>query len=66
MLEWSDWSCIAVERTSRSPSRFLFADPDSHPAMLELDAEDDGRYDTVTLPAFSTWSLVWLPDPGGR
>jgi hypothetical protein len=34
--------------------------------MLELDAEDDGRYDTVTLPAFSTWALVWLPDPGER
>ena len=57
---------LAVERTSRNPARFLFADPDSHPAMLELDAEDDGRYDTVTLPAFSTWALVWLPDPGER
>jgi hypothetical protein len=55
---------VSVERTSRSPGRFLFAEPDAHPAMLELDTEDDGRYETVTLPAFSTWAIVWLPDPG--
>jgi dextranase len=53
---------VSVERTSRSPGRFLFAEPDAHPAMLELHAEDDGRYETVTLPAFSTWAIIWLPD----
>jgi hypothetical protein len=48
------------------PGRFLFAEPDSHPAMVELDAGDDGRYDSVALPAFSTWALVWMPDRSER
>lgn len=57
---------LSVERVSRGPSRFLFADPDAHPDMLELEPGHDGRYDTVALPAFSTWAIVWLPEAGGR
>jgi dextranase len=57
---------LSVERASREPGRFLFADPDDQPGMLPLELEHDGRYDTVTLPAFRTWALVWLPDAGPR
>ena len=57
---------LSVERSSRKPGRFLYADPDEQPGMLALEAEYDGRYDTVKLPAFRTWALVWLPDAGAR
>ena len=52
---------LSVERSSGRP-RFLFASPDDQPALLELEGEFDGRYDTVLLPAFSTWGLLWVPD----
>jgi hypothetical protein len=57
---------VAIERTRREPGRFLFADPDARRQMLELESEHDGRYDTVTLPAFRTWALVWVPEPATR
>jgi len=57
---------LSVERSSREQGRFLYADPDEQPGMLALEPEHDGRYDTVTLPAFKTWALVWLPDAGAR
>jgi dextranase len=53
---------LAVERRFGAPSRFLFASPDEQPAMLALDGSSDGRYDTVELPTFSTWAIVWIPD----
>jgi dextranase len=57
---------VSLERSTASAPRFLFADPDGRPALVELAAEYDGRYDTLTLPPFSTWALVWIPDAGGR
>ncbi len=57
---------LSVERSSREQGRFLYADPDEQPGMLALEPEHDGRYDTVTLPAFRTWAFVWLPDAGAR
>jgi dextranase len=53
---------LSVERTARRPPRFLFADPDDRPALLELAGEFDGRYDSVELPPFRTWAIVWIPD----
>ena len=57
---------LSLERSTRSAERFLFADPDDQPALIELPVESDGRYDTVTLPSFSTWALVWIPQTGGQ
>ena len=37
---------LSVERSSGRP-RFLFASPDDQPALLELEGEFEGRYDTV-------------------
>ncbi|MDE3026394.1 MAG: hypothetical protein KGI93_12585, partial [Acidobacteriota bacterium] len=54
---------VSVERSGRTTAvRFLFADPDGNPEMKALVPESDGRYDTVSLPAFSTWAILWLPD----
>ena len=52
---------LTVERSDSRPPRFLFADPDEQPGLRELRATFDGRNDTVTLPAFRTWAIVWLP-----
>ena len=52
---------LSLER-SAGPPRFLFASPDDQPALLALESEFDGRYDTVSLPSFSTWALLWVPD----
>jgi len=57
---------LSVERSSREPGRFFYADPDDQPGMLALDPEYNGRYDSVTIPPFRTWALVWLPDAGAR
>ena len=51
---------LSVERDAGA-RRFLFADPDDQVALLELPAEFDGRYDTVTLPPFTAWAIVWIP-----
>jgi dextranase len=53
---------LSVERVDQAAPRFLFADPEDRPALLELAAGFDGRYDMVELPPFRTWALVWLPD----
>lgn len=55
---------LSVERVAREAPAFLFADPDDSPALVELEVGHDGRYDTVTLPPFRTWALVWLRDRG--
>jgi dextranase len=55
---------LAIERSGPRAPRFLFADPDDRPGMVELPPDHDGRYDAVTLPAFRTWALVWLPEDG--
>jgi dextranase len=52
---------ISLERTIREPGRFLFAAPDEQPALLPLGPDYDGRYDTIEIPAFRTWALVWIP-----
>jgi dextranase len=55
---------LSLERSRREAGRFLFADPDDRPGLIALKPEYDGRYDTVALPAFRTWALVWLPEGG--
>ena len=52
---------LSLERSAGQP-RFLFASPEGQPALLELESGFDGRYDTVSLPSFSTWALLWVPD----
>ena len=52
---------LSLERSAGLP-RFLFASPDDQPSLLPLESEFDGRYDTVSLPSFSTWALLWVPD----
>ncbi len=56
---------LSIERRRRGGPRVLFASPDDAPALAPLAAEWDGRYDTVELPPFRTWALVWLPDEDG-
>jgi dextranase len=51
---------LGIERTAAASIRF--ASPVSSPSLQSLHAERDGRYDLVTLPAFSTWALVWIRD----
>ena len=53
---------VSVERRRSGITRFLFASPDDTPALLELHPGADGRYDTVELPPFRTWAILWLPD----
>lgn len=53
---------LSLERVGDEASRFLFADPDDRPRLAALEPAFDGRYDTVTLPPFRTWAVVWLPD----
>lgn len=50
---------IRIERTARSAPAVFFATPEA-PAFQELEPESDDRYDTVELPGFSTWGLVWI------
>jgi dextranase len=52
---------LSLERSAGRP-RFLFASPEGQAALLELETGFDERYDTVSLPSFSTWALVWVPD----
>jgi dextranase len=53
---------LSVERSTREQGRFLFGSPDEQSGLLALEPEHDGRYDTVEVPAFRTWALVWLPE----
>jgi len=53
---------LSVERSTRDPERFLFAAPDDMPSLLALPPSGSDRYETVELPPFRTWSLVWLPE----
>jgi dextranase len=52
---------LSVERTGATPPRFLAASPEDDPALRELEPSFDGRYDSVTLPPFTGWSIVWMP-----
>ena len=56
LLERSSRSADASSSPARTTSRHSSS---SSPSL-------DGRYDTVTLPPFSTWALVWIPQTGGR
>ncbi len=51
---------LRIERTAATSIRF--ASPESSPSLQRLEPESDGRHDTVTLPPFSTWGLVWISD----
>ena len=52
---------LSLERSAGLP-RFLFADPRRPASSLPLESEFDGRYDTVSLPQFRAWALLWVPD----
>lgn len=56
---------LSLERWA-DPPRFLFACPNEQPALCSLEGSYDGRYDSVELPPFSTWALVWIPDGADR
>ena len=56
---------LSLERWA-GPPRFLFACPNEQPALCSLEGSHDGRYDSVELPPFSTWALVWIPDGTDR
>jgi dextranase len=51
---------VAVERVRADAPRFHFAEPDEAPALLQLEASFDGRYDVVELPPFGPWALVLI------
>jgi hypothetical protein len=48
--------CVSVLR--RGALRFDVASPEEQPALAPLEPETSERYDTVSLPAFSTWTLL--------
>ena len=50
---------LSLERPGTVAPRILFASP-AAPAAQPLQASFDGRYDTVVVPAFQTWALIWL------
>ena len=52
---------LRLRRSGTGKPRFLFADPTGRPALTELPVEDELPYDAVSLPAFSTWAIVWVP-----
>jgi dextranase len=52
---------LTLERRGADAPRFLFAEPDGAVALAELESSYDGRYDTVSLPQFGAWSIVWIP-----
>jgi dextranase len=49
---------ISILRRDESAPAFLTASPDDQPALTPLEVETSERYDTVSLPPFSTWSLT--------
>jgi len=49
---------VSILRRGKNAPVISAADPDDAPALERLDVETSERYDTVTLPAFRTWSLV--------
>jgi dextranase len=49
---------VSVLRRARAAPTLLAADPETRPALVPLEVEATEQYDTVTVPAFSTWSLV--------
>ena len=50
---------LRVERVA--PNAIHFASP-ACPSLTLLEPEREGRHDIATLPPFSTWALVWIPD----
>jgi len=53
---------LSVERAGRAARRFLFASPEDQPNLQELTCSSGERYDSVEVPAFRTWAIIWLPD----
>lgn len=54
---------ISVERTLDAPA--FFASPESAPTLRELRRDQQGHYDVVELPPFTTWALVWVREERG-
>ena len=50
---------VKVERSARSAPVVAFATPDA-PRLRRLVSERQDRHDSVRLPGFSTWALVWI------
>jgi len=55
---------VAVERARRDAPRFFAADPEGSPSLRPLVSAHEGRHDVVELPAFRTWSLLWVREDG--
>jgi hypothetical protein len=49
---------VSILRRSTMPPVVLTAGPEERPALTPLEVETSDRYDTVSLPPFSTWSLT--------
>jgi dextranase len=49
---------VSILRRDAKPPEVLSADPETRPALTALEVEVGERYDTVSLPPFSTWSLI--------
>jgi dextranase len=49
---------LAVARVASAWS-FQVASPETAPALTTLASEFDGRYDSVDIPPFSHWAMVW-------
>jgi dextranase len=49
---------VRVSVLRRGALRFDVASPEEQPALAPLEPETSERYDTVSLPAFSTWALL--------
>jgi dextranase len=56
---------VGVERVRHAAPRFLFADPEGSPALQPLAPTLHERHDVVELPAFRTWSLLWVREEDG-
>lgn len=51
---------VGIERVRRSAPRFFAADPEGSPSLQQLVSSQERRHDVVELPAFRTWSLLWV------
>ena len=49
---------VSILRGGTTAPAVHAADPERQPALVRIEVETSERYDTVSLPTFSTWSLV--------
>jgi dextranase len=52
---------VTIERTWPEPLRVYFADPDEQPSLRRLEPSSGQLRDTVAVPPFRTWALLWVP-----